>query len=205
MIRQMRMSELGPIQLPRSQRKTQPWTNGAGVSHPVTSHLPSGIVDEVRWRINIADIPGDCTFSDLAGVDRLFMLLDDVELTLDLGSPRRVRPLETVQFAGEVAPDCRSSGPGQALNLLIRRGRAVGKLVLLDLAGPMDLPVPPGGCIVAVKIDGAPIWPGGVDLGRGDAVRLDRSLAGPPGTLPLSGNGRVAVISVVELPDEDAT
>ena len=189
--------------LPRSQRQNQLWANGQGVSESVTWHFPEHSGDEILWRVNIAEIPGDCDFSELVGIDRQFMLLDDVDLTLDLDHPRTVRPLDPVEFAGEMAPACRTSAPARALNLLIRRGRVVGNLELVTLTGSVDFPLPQGGCVVVVKIDGNPTWPGGTDLRWGDAVRQDRPVVGGPKTLRLSGPGRVAAISVLELPPRD--
>jgi environmental stress-induced protein Ves len=198
--------EPAPMQLPRSARHSQLWANGQGVSHSVTWHFPENLGDEILWRINIADIPGNCEFSELTGIDRQFMLLDDATLTLDLGPARRVRPLETVLFAGEMAPACRASGPAQALNLLIRRSRAVGSIELVTVAGPVEVSVPQGGCVVVIKVDGEPTWPGAPGaLRKGDAVRQDRPMFGEPDTFELSGNGRVVVISVAGLAPRERT
>ncbi|MET3803629.1 environmental stress-induced protein Ves [Nakamurella sp. UYEF19] len=185
-----------PIHLPRSQRIREPWANGQGFSESITSHQPDELDGEILWRFNLAEIPGDCEFSELVGIDRQFMLLDDVKLSLDLGRTQRVRPLETVLFAGEMAPPCRSSGPARALNLLERRGRTWGNLELITLTKPMLFPIGQAACIVVVKIDGSPTWPGAGDLQSGDAVRQDRPFWGPPHTFPLSGIGRVAVVSI---------
>ena len=192
------------MQLPRSRRQCQLWANGQGVSESVTWHFPDVSGDEILWRVNIADIPGDCDFSELAGIDRQFMLLDDVHLTLDLDHRRTVRPLDRVDFAGEMAPVCRASGPARALNLLLRRGRAVGNLQLVDITRPIDLPLPQTGCIVVVKIDGNPTWPGSAaNLRPGDAVRQNRPMGGGPKRFRLSGVGRVAVMSIMTLPPRD--
>ena len=192
------------MQLPRSQRQCQLWANGQGVSESVTWHFPDESGDEILWRVNIADIPGDCDFSELVGVDRQFMLLDDVRLTLELDHVRSVRPLEPIEFAGEMAPVCRASGAARALNLLLRRGRAVGNLELVEVTRPIDFPLPQAGCIVVVKIDGNPTWPGAAaDLQSGDAVRQDRPMFGGPKRFQLAGIGRVAVMSIGTLPPRD--
>lgn len=187
----------GPVRLPAAARHTQPWVNGQGVTTPVTAGAAVGSGAEPRWWINIAHIPGDCDFSELVGIDRRLLLLDDVPLTLDLDGPRPVAHLEVIEFAGEMAPRCSAAGPVRALNLMLRRGRAVGTLVLVTVDGMTELPVPNGGTLVVVKLDGDPRWPGAVDLQPDDAVRQDASAGAGPKTLQLGGAGRVAVISVV--------
>ncbi|WP_157695571.1 HutD family protein [Nakamurella panacisegetis] len=188
-----------PWQLPRARRSSQPWANGQGVSESVSRHVPDEPRDEILWRVNIADIPGDCDFSQLVGVDRQFMLLDDVELTLELDLPRLVQPLEPIEFAGEMAPVCRAAAPARAINLLMQRDRVFGRLELVTVTRSVHIPVPPGGSVVVVKLDGDPTWRGGRDLRPGDAVRLDRPVLGGPIALPLSGHGRVAAISVLPI------
>ncbi len=183
-----------PIRLPAAARQAQPWVNGQGVTTPVTCGPATGPGAQPLWWVNIARIPGDCDFSELVGIDRLFMPLEDVPLTLDLDGPRAAAYLEVIGFAGEMAPRCTAAGPTRALNLMLRRGRAAGHLSAVEVRRRLELPVPPAGTLVVVVLDGAVAWPGGPELRPGDAVRQD---AGPGAEhFALDGQGRVAVISI---------
>lgn len=180
-----------PVELPLSGRTRRPWVNGQGWTGEVTG--ADG--EDPGWRVNIADIPGDCAFSYLPGIDRRFMVLDDVDLTLELDGPRTCRTFEVVDFPGEAAPRCRASGPTRALNLLVRRGAVDAELRLVELTDPIEVPTPDGGCLVVVKIDGAAGWTAQRPLRSGDAIRLDHRSGWPEG-LQLHGPGRVAVITI---------
>lgn len=124
---------------PREFRR-MPWKNGGGHAAEIAA-WPAG--DGFAWRVAIADIERDGPFSSYAGVDRTFVLLDgdgvvlahdDVEVALTV-------PHEPYRFAGEHACTCRLvGGPARAYNLMVRRERARGALVVADapcaVAGP---------------------------------------------------------------------
>lgn len=182
-----------PVQLPAADRCAQPWINGQGVSTPVTSGGSAGSGKGPLWWIAIARISGDCDFSKMVGIDRLFMPLEDVALSLDLDGRRTVAPRQVIEFAGEMAPRCSAAGPTSALNLMLRRGQAAGMLSALELDGPVELEVRAGATLVVISLFGAPRV-GGELLAPGDAVRQDASAG--PATLRLDGRGRAAVIWV---------
>lgn len=189
-----------PVELPQWGRVRRPWANGQGRTDEVTG-AAGGDPD---WRVNIADIPGECAFSYLPGIDRQFMVLDHVDLTLDLDGPRSCRTFEVARFPGEAAPRCRSSGPTRALNLMVRRATADAELSLVEVTGETETPAPEGGCLVVVKIDGTAGWTAQRPPRSGDAIRLDHC-PGAPNILRLHGSGRVAVITVAPWRSADAS
>jgi environmental stress-induced protein Ves len=99
-----------------------PWRNGAGSTREL-------IDDPAGWRLSVAELETDVAFSDFAGVDRIFLPLVDVVLTID-GVRRPVAQGTTVAFPGEAAVAVELvAGPGRAVNLMTARGRCSGRLM----------------------------------------------------------------------------
>ena len=48
-------------------RRTEPWPNGMGVTHPLARR------DDDSWRVSIAEVDADAPFSDLPDVHRQFV------------------------------------------------------------------------------------------------------------------------------------
>lgn len=104
------------------------WKNGGGVTREIASR-PSGSA-AFDWRVSIASIERDGPFSGWHGVDRTFAVIDGIVV---LSSPVGTRTLgpddEPWTFDGGAAVDCRlPNGAARALNLMVRRGRAVGRV-----------------------------------------------------------------------------
>ena len=103
-------------------------------------------------RVAIAEIERDGPFSVYPGVDRTFVLLegegvvlvhDDVEIALTV-------PNEPYHFSGDSACKCRLvGGPSRAYNLMVRRDRARGTLVVADRAAAVTGPFRFGVCYAA--------------------------------------------------------
>ena len=118
---------------PREFRR-MPWKNGGGHAAEIAA-WPDGAHDGFAWRVAIADIERDGPFSTYAGVDRTFVLLDGegVVLTHDDVEVALTVPHEPYRFAGEAACRCRLvGGPSRAYNLMVRRDRARGTIVVTD-------------------------------------------------------------------------
>ena len=84
------------------------------------------------WQVSGTEIGADCPFSELKGLDRLFMVTEGagVELTsIDDHGATRTHPITALQlpyaFRGDWKTDCRLlGGPVTVFNVIARRGKA---------------------------------------------------------------------------------
>lgn len=136
---------------PRDFRR-MPWKNGAGRTAEIARWSRDAGEGDFAWRVSIAEIERDGAFSAWPGVDRTFVLLDGDGVVLvhdDVAVEIRARH-EPYRFAGERACTCRLvGGPARAYNLMIRRGRASGALVVADGAAAIAGPFRFGVCYAA--------------------------------------------------------
>ena len=160
---------------PRDFRRV-PWKNGGGHASDVASWTSPGD-DAFAWRVSIADIERDGPFSSYPGVDRTFVLLDGegVVLTIDGTSIEVLVPLEPIRFAGDRACECRLvAGPSRAYNLMVRRERTRGDVVVVDgeagIAGPFRF-----GVCYAARGESECLLPGHapIAIGTGHALVVD--------------------------------
>lgn len=109
-----------------------PWRNGGGITREVAVS-PAGDVP-FDWRVSIADIEADGTFSAFPGVRRTITCLTGTGMTLELdGVTETVRRSEPFTFAGDTATECRLvHGPTRNLNVMTRPGRADATVVTTD-------------------------------------------------------------------------
>jgi environmental stress-induced protein Ves len=121
------------------------WRNGLGLTRELVDN-PDG------WRLSVADLQGDAAFSEFAGMDRIFLPLVDVVLSID-GVRREVPRGTTASFPGEarVAVEL-VGGPGRAVNLMTVRGRCTGELAVVPESGH-GLYVDLGQVFVGVRVD----------------------------------------------------
>ncbi|HEY8243248.1 MAG: HutD family protein [Vicinamibacteria bacterium] len=157
---------------PREFRR-MPWKNGGGYAAEVAA-WPSGSHDAFAWRVAIAEIERDGPFSSFPGVDRTFVLLDgegvvlvhdDVEVALTV-------PHEPYRFSGDSACMCRLvGGPSRAYNLMVRRDRARGTLVVSDGAAAVPGPFRFGVCYAASGASEC-LLPGHAPIGLAPGVAL---------------------------------
>jgi environmental stress-induced protein Ves len=99
-----------------------PWRNGAGLTRELWNEGPV--------RISVADLTANAPFSELPGIDRLFVLLSG-SITLD---GRSLEPGGQMRFGGERPVAAVVHHPGRALNLMIRRGHGSGDITLTEKA-----------------------------------------------------------------------
>jgi environmental stress-induced protein Ves len=151
------------IQLPAAQHMTLPWKNGLGMSQVIASDPPGAGFDTLRWQVGSTQIGADCPFSDLPGLDRLFMVIggDGVELTCvdEDGKTRRAR-IEPMQppyaFKGDWRTDCRLiAGPVTVLNVITRPGQGRASV---ELAHAKFLTAAKDETVVAVDLDSLDAW-----------------------------------------------
>jgi environmental stress-induced protein Ves len=101
------------------------WRNGLGLTRQLVD-------DPAGWRLSVAELQGDAAFSEFAGMDRVFLPLVDVVLSID-GVRRRVARGTTASFPGEASVAVELvEGPGRAVNLMTVRGRCSGELAVVE-------------------------------------------------------------------------
>jgi hypothetical protein len=106
-----------------------PWKNGGGTTRDLLAWP-----DPAHWqlRVSVAAIERDGPFSDFAGIDRWFAVLDGVGVALQLGGERHEvrRGAPPLRFDGALAPMCRLlDGPTSDLNLMVRRDAGSGAML----------------------------------------------------------------------------
>ena len=125
--------------LPAALHRAQPWKNGLGVSYTIADSPHGAGFDVVDWQVGHTDIVVDCPFSNLPGVDRLFMVIEgkgvELSCTDDKGRTRTNR-VETLQapfaFRGEWPTTCRLlAGPVKVFNVMTRRGKFGAKVEIV--------------------------------------------------------------------------
>lgn len=122
--------------LPAALHRAQPWKNGLGVSYTIADFPQGAGFDVVDWQVGHTAIGADCPFSDLAGLDRQFMVIEGagVELTCTdaagTTTVHRVDPLQApFSFQGDWRTTCRLlDGPVKVFNVMTRRVRFSAKV-----------------------------------------------------------------------------
>jgi len=149
-----------------------PWANGLGITADVFLWPPD--TDEWTWRLSIADVTDDVPFSVMPGVDRHIMVAQGVGMGLVIdGAPehRMDRTTPPLSFDGESITTCRLlDGPIADLNLMVRRGRAVGVLHRVALAEGTTLSIP-SNAVAGVVLEGV-VTVDDIELLPFDAVRF---------------------------------
>lgn len=184
------MADLTP--LPRSGFRAMPWANGLGTTREIAIDPEPGAGGApFRWRLSMADLAGPGPFSELAGVDRILVLLagDDVVLHVADSPPAPLGRHDAIAFPGDVPTHLEMPpGPGRDLNLMWDRERATGRVDVLAadaevvLAAPLAFAVALGGP-ARIAVDGA-----AAELDAEDALRIEagRTVAVAAGDLYLA-------------------
>lgn len=108
------------VQIEPDAWRTQPWANGAGVTHEIARWGDGAAFDA---RLSVAELTARSPFSRFAGYDR--WLAPDGVVTLHLpDGPRRLSRGEALTFAGELDVTGEPAAPTWELNVMVRRGVA---------------------------------------------------------------------------------
>lgn len=103
------------------------WPNGAGVTRELGSDTaPDG---GLLWRISVADLDGSAEFSPFPGLNRLFVPLGPLQLTID-GQTRACEAGDQVRFSGDARVSATVQMPTRALNVMTRPGTYRAEVVL---------------------------------------------------------------------------
>lgn len=114
-----------------------PWRNGAGETRELA--VATDDTGEVVWRISLATLTGVVDFSTFPALDRLFVALGPLRLTVD-GETTALRAGDQIRFAGEAHVTVSLDAPTHALNVMTRRGVAQADVVLRDTVGVRGRP-----------------------------------------------------------------
>jgi len=134
-----------------------PWANGLGTT-AVIVRVPD--IEAWTWRLSLADVVVDGPFSPLPGVDRWIAVASGGGMVLTVGddSPVDLRAgPDAFFFSGDLATTCRLiDGPIVDVNLMLRRGAAVGRLSIVTSAAGTRCPLE--GVVAAVMLAGSATW-----------------------------------------------
>jgi hypothetical protein len=181
-----------------SDYKIMPWKNGGGTTTEIAIS-PEGAAlggEPFHWRLSIADVTSDGSFSTFAGYDRHIMVIDGAGMVLDAG-PHGIldlgRPFSPVRFSGDWQVSGRLlSGPVRDFNLMVLRDHGQSELSVQVLRsaetfGSADA------LVLLHMLDGEALMSGHL-IGSGDTLMLspgERLSVSPFAEEPLLAIGRI--------------
>jgi environmental stress-induced protein Ves len=183
-----------------------PWKNGLGVSHVIASDPPAAGYDTVNWQVGTTEFGFDCPFSNLAGMDRQFMLLSgggvelhciDVVAGVDVRG-KVDRPFVPFAFSGDWQTTCRMLGnPVQVFNVMTRRGKATARISIPRWIGALYCEQRAGEVLVGVLLSGiARVSGEAAALAVHEAVMLDAPAGEHCEIVAGMGDTRMAVVHI---------
>lgn len=121
-----------PLRLVAADVDAKPWRNGLGMTRELAScTTPEG---DLVWRISIGELPEPAAFSSYPGIDRLFIALGEMTLTID-GTPLSLAAGDRARFPGESVVSVALPWPTRALNVMTSRSWAEPEVVLCRTSG----------------------------------------------------------------------
>jgi hypothetical protein len=132
-----------------------PWKNGQGETLEVARSPDGSSLEAFDWRVSVAPVVSDGAFSIFPGIERTIAVIEGAGMELTLAGERTHRLLPGMPFTydGGLAIDGRLiDGPVRDFNVMARRGRCTGELMLA--AGPIAV-AGAGATIVAFALEGA--------------------------------------------------
>jgi environmental stress-induced protein Ves len=182
------------------------WKNGAGTTLEIAVHGRRG--EDFDWRLSMAQVARDCSFSAFAGCERYTTLVEGAGFDL-LGPDGTLIAFTRVgqvhAYAGAVAWACRlRGGASWDLNLIVRKGVAArmdsvpfGARELQIAASAVDRWLVPLDASCELEPVAAP---GTVRLDARDAALLAAGEAAIARVATGSGGGWLAIASLPPLP-----
>lgn len=168
--------------------KAVPWKNGGGATREIAASPKGAAFDAFDWRVSVADVSEAGAFSVFNGIDRVLTLIEGEQMVLTDatgGQPAEyvLSRWDSVAFAGESPITAElPHGPTRDFNLMLRRDRVSGNVMVRRDAGQLDVQQ---GSVVLVCALGE-FAANGERLSQGDAMVFDASENGSLGIEPLS-------------------
>lgn len=183
--------------IPAASLKEQRWRNGGGVTREVAAGA-AGTDGLPAWRLSLADVSSDGSFSEFPGMDRIFTVVDgDVAfLTVD-GTQHQMERFRPFRFDGGSSAECSlPTGPCRALNVMARRGAFGAGLLIVELSKKQPLTVADGQFLMLLQGQAQASADGSLHpLDTYDTV------VGSAVPAQVSGRGFAALISVYQAQD----
>ena len=123
--------------------RRMPWKNGGGRTTEILSHPPHAALDAFDWRVSVADVAKNGPFSRFGGIDRTIVMISGAGMRLDGDGHAALlgAPFEPYSFDGDDTIACTLvDGPVRDFNLMLRRGRASGGVVVAREAATTIVP-----------------------------------------------------------------
>lgn len=117
------------------EHRAMPWANGKGTSYEIASDRNES--DNWSWRVAIAPVKEDGSFSVMPGVDRELVVLTGNGMVLDVdGESIECLPDRVVRFSGDSTTFARLiDGPVSDLGLMSVRGSATSSMTVVAGVG----------------------------------------------------------------------
>lgn len=119
--------------------RATPWKNGMGRTRELAVHPAGAGMDDFIWRVSVAEVESAAPFSAFPGIDRYIALLHGAGFTMSLDDGRThalTTPFSPFAFPGEAQVNVAlHSGPTRDFNLMLRRAKVDGELVVWDEPG----------------------------------------------------------------------
>lgn len=183
--------------LPAEEYRRERWPNGAGWTRLIASASDAAMGP--LWRVSIAEITTDCSYSLFPGLERHQVLLQGEGIALEIGGAPAVRiepPFGQVAFAGHLPVGCTLlAGPVHMFNLFHRPDRFNVTLWRRPVVGPMYFFPAEGETWILHLVSGGAQLGGrqeGYPMQQGDTALLGAPGA-CPGRVPLEGGGEMLV------------
>ena len=120
------------LHLAPADYKRTAWKNGGGTTTELAISPENANLSNFLWRVSIAEVDADGSFSLFPGCSRTIMLIEGSGMTLDAGeygSIALVEPLQAKSFSGDWPVVGRLiSGPVRDFNLIVRRDAMQGSM-----------------------------------------------------------------------------
>jgi environmental stress-induced protein Ves len=149
--------------------QVMPWKNGGGTTTEIWK--ASSLAGEMLWRLSIADVASDGSFSLFPGIDRWIMVIEGngMELMVEGQDVRRLHQFEPFAFSGDDNTGCRLiEGSIRDFNLMVARSYGSGSLRVSHLA-------PAAIAAFAENVAAIHVLRGGIELESGAVHELSAS------------------------------
>ena len=149
------MTTTRTIWTPPGAHRVMPWKNGLGETLEVARSPDGKTLESFDWRVSVAPVVADGAFSVFPGIERTIAVIEGagMELTLAGGARQTLKPGMPFTYDGGLAIDGRLiDGPVRDFNVMARRGKFAGSLILAE--GAVALSGGAGATLIAYALSG---------------------------------------------------